>query len=73
MENGASPALANESNYVPLDLANFNDRPEVARFFLAQSGMLEDKNKDEGLNGAAASIEINDEGDAEDEGGKAAS
>ncbi|KAH7318276.1 ankyrin repeat-containing YAR1 [Stachybotrys elegans] len=49
LDQGASPALANERNYVPLDLANFNDKAEVARYFLSFSGMLEDKNQESGL------------------------
>ena len=29
LEQGASPALANEANYIPLDLANLNEKAEV--------------------------------------------
>ena len=58
MEQGASPALANESNYVPLDLANLNDKREVAEYFLASAGMLESKNEETGLANAAESIEL---------------
>ena len=60
MEHGASPALANERNYVPLDLANFNDKPEIAQYFLSAAGMLEESNGESGLNDAAASIELAD-------------
>jgi ankyrin repeat protein len=73
MDQGASPALANERNYVPLDLANFNDHAEVAQYFLSSAGMLEDKNQEEGLNGAVASVEIEDEGDEGGKGEKASS
>lgn len=67
MEHGASPALANEQNYVPLDLANFNDKREVAEYFLAAAGMLESKNEESGLANAAGSIELNGGDDAHDE------
>lgn len=60
MEHGASPALANERNYVPLDLANFNDKAEIAQYFLSAAGMLEESNGESGLNDAAASIELAD-------------
>lgn len=68
MEHGASPALANESNYVPLDLANLNDKREVAQFFLSTAGMLEDGHGDSGLATATQSIDLT--GD-DDEHGKA--
>ena len=62
LDQGATPALANESNYVPLDLANFNDHKEVAQYFFSFSGGLEAENG-EGLDGAVASVEIEDEGE----------
>lgn len=65
MEHGASPALANESNYVPLDLANLNEKRAVVEHFLASAGMLESKNGDSGLATAAESIELS--GDDEQE------
>lgn len=71
LDQGASPALANERNYVPLDLANFNDKTEVAQYFLSFSGGLEDRNQEDGLNGAVGSVEIVDEGDEKDEKTKA--
>ncbi|KHN94984.1 ankyrin repeat containing protein YAR1 [Metarhizium album ARSEF 1941] len=68
MDHGASPALANERNYVPLDLANFNDKREVAKYFLESAGMLEDDNEESGLANAAASIALDgDEDDKEQE------
>ncbi|KAG5939621.1 hypothetical protein E4U53_007760 [Claviceps sorghi] len=67
MEHGASPALANESNYVPLDLANLNDKREVAEHFLASAGMLENKNEEAGLANAAESIELGGEDEQEPE------
>lgn len=67
MEHGALPALANESNYVPLDLANFNDKREVAEYFLASAGMLEGKNEESGLANAAESIELAGDDDDKEE------
>ncbi|OAQ95781.1 hypothetical protein LLEC1_04983 [Akanthomyces lecanii] len=58
MEHGASPALANERDYVPLDLANQNEKTEVSQYFLSFLKQLESENTDEGLNNAAASIEV---------------
>ena len=65
LEQGALPALANERNYVPLDLAYFNDHTEVAQYFLSFSGGLEDKNQEDGLSGAVdkVQLEVEDEGD----------
>lgn len=61
MDYGASPALANESNYVPLDLAYFSDKTEVAQYFLSAAGALEDENQEDGLGSAVESVEIADE------------
>ncbi|KAK0636068.1 ankyrin repeat-containing protein YAR1 [Bombardia bombarda] len=58
VENGASVALANNQNYVPLDLANFNDKREVAEYFLKRAGMLESDNADGGLKEAVADVEL---------------
>ncbi|KAG9252253.1 ankyrin repeat-containing protein YAR1 [Emericellopsis atlantica] len=69
MEQGASPALANEQNYVPLDLANFNDKKDVAQHFLASAGMLEEENQAEGLAAQTAGVEIEDDGKDEQDGG----
>ncbi|OAA72387.1 Ankyrin repeat-containing domain protein [Cordyceps fumosorosea ARSEF 2679] len=60
MEHGASPALANERDYVPLDLANQNEKTEVSEYFLSFLKKLESENTDEGLNNAAASIEVDE-------------
>lgn len=60
MEHGALPALANERNYVPLDLANFNNHNDVAQHFLASAGMLEEENQESGLNGAVESVKLED-------------
>lgn len=60
VEEGAAPALANDKNYVPLDLASFGGKLDVVDYFLAQSGALESGN-DEGLGGAAAGLELEGE------------
>jgi hypothetical protein len=49
MEQGASPALANERDYVPLDLALFNNKTAVSDYFLASIRSMEEENKEEGL------------------------
>lgn len=73
LEQGALPALANEGNYVPLDLANLNNHTEVANFFLASAGMLEEKNQESGLNEAVASVDLGVEAEGEKEQPSAAS
>ncbi|KAF4120741.1 uncharacterized protein GMORB2_2745 [Geosmithia morbida] len=71
MANGALPALANERNYVPLDLAYFNHHTDVANYFLSQTKGMEDKNQEEGLKDAVASVDIKDD-DTKAEDGDAA-
>lgn len=66
VDAGASPALANDKNYIPLDLASFNEKFDVVDYFLAQSGGIEGENE-EGLGGAAEGMEIDGEKDAADE------
>ncbi|KAK3359636.1 ankyrin repeat-containing domain protein, partial [Lasiosphaeria hispida] len=61
VEAGASVALENDKNYVPLDLANLGDKFGVVNYFLEQSGMLETKNGEDGLNGAVADVELEDD------------
>lgn len=58
MDNGASPALANEHDFVPLDMANQNDKSEVSQYFLSFLSQLEGENTENGLGEAASSIEI---------------
>lgn len=72
VEGGASVALANDKNYVPLDLASFGDKFDVVDYFLAQSGGLEEGNAEgegdgEGLSGAVEGVQLGEEGDEEDE------
>src|SRR5690606_18400428 len=67
-EHGATQAVANDRNYVALDLAQFNGHEDVAAYFLNQIKDLEGKNGTSGgLENAAAGIEIEgeEEGDAE--------
>jgi ankyrin repeat protein len=72
LEKGASPALANEANYVPLDLAYFNNHNEVAQFFLKAAEKLEPKDEESGLSAAVESVEIDggDEDKTEETKGK---
>ncbi|KAK2044905.1 ankyrin [Colletotrichum somersetense] len=73
--SGASPAAANDKDQIPLDSALFNGKREVADWFLAQSEKMEGGNQEEGLSGAAAGVEIEDDGKGEEkkagEGSKA--
>ncbi|TDZ19200.1 Ankyrin repeat-containing protein [Colletotrichum orbiculare MAFF 240422] len=75
VEQGASPAVANAKDQIPLDSALFNGKRDVADWFLAQSGGIESGNQEEGLSGAAAGVEIEEveEGADKAEGGKASS
>lgn len=68
LDHDASPALANERNYVPLDLAMFSDHKEVAQYFLSFANKLETENQEEGLNGAVGAVEIEVEDDDETKG-----
>jgi len=38
---GAAPALANDKNYVPLDLASLHEKMDVVDWLLGQAGGLE--------------------------------
>ena len=62
IENGASPALANDKNYIPLDLASFGEKLDVVDYFLAQVRDMEDENAgaDEGeaLSGAVEGVQL---------------
>lgn len=74
-EGGASPALANDKNYVALDLAGLNDKMAVVDYFLASAEKAETREAGEGsgdktadgLSSAAAGIDLS-EGDADEEG-----
>lgn len=71
VEQGASPALANERNYVPLDLAQFDGKTEVADYFLSFLPELEKKHEEKGLNSAMESTDLDDEGEGGQKDGKA--
>lgn len=65
IDNGASPALANDKNYIPLDLASFGEKIEVIDYFLAQVREMEDDNADgdegEALSGAVEGVQLEDD------------
>lgn len=67
VESGASPALANEHDFVALDMANQNDKTEVSQYFLSFLTKLEGENTENGLGDATASIEIEETAEAADE------
>lgn len=67
MAEGASPAIANDKNYVPLDSASFGEKHDVVDFFLAQMEKLETKNADAGLDKAAEGLEVSGSGGDGDE------
>jgi ankyrin repeat protein len=62
MENGASPVLANDKEYVPLDLAAQNGKFDVVNYFFAQSKGKEGENEG-GLADAAGSVSIKGAGE----------
>ncbi|KAL1893601.1 ankyrin repeat-containing protein [Sporothrix stenoceras] len=76
-EGGASPALANDKNYVALDLAGLNDKVAVVDYFLASAEKAEkaeeaaakgaSTNNGEGssLDKATANLDLNKEGSAD--------
>jgi hypothetical protein len=69
VEAGASVALANDKNYVPLDLASFGEKFDVVDYFLEKSGGLEDENaEDGGLEGAVEGVTLTEK-DLEEVGG----
>lgn len=65
---GASPAIANDKNYVPLDSASFGEKHDVVDFFLAQMEKLETRNGEAGLGEAAGGLEVGGASGAEGEG-----
>lgn len=68
---GASPALANDKNYIPLDLASFGEKMNVVDYFLSQMDRMESTNEGEGgLDSAAASMGIGEGEDEEEEEGE---
>jgi ankyrin repeat protein len=68
-EGGASVAIANDKNYVPLDLASFGDKLEVVDYFLKRSEGMEAENaKGGGLEAAAEGVKLEDGEEVEEEG-----
>lgn len=52
-------ALANDKNYVPLDLASFGEKFDVVDYFLEKSGGMEEDNAEEGgLEGAVEGVTL---------------
>ncbi|KAL2269688.1 hypothetical protein VTJ83DRAFT_1872 [Remersonia thermophila] len=74
-QGGASVALANDKNYVPLDLASFGDKVEVVDYFLKRCEGMEAENasgsagEGGGLDKAVEGVEL-DNGDAEEVNGE---
>ena len=82
-EGGASPALANDKNYVALDLAGLNDKVAVVDYFLASAEKAEKAEEaaaaktttanggegasGAGLDSATANLDLNKEGAAEED------
>lgn len=62
---GASPAAANDKDQIPLDLALFAEKRDVADHFMGLAGGLEGQNESEGL---SASVEVVDVADDEGKG-----
>jgi ankyrin repeat protein len=71
VEAGASVALANDKNYVPLDLASFGEKFDVVDYFLEKSGGLEDENAEDGggLEGAVEGVTLTEKDLEEEVGG----
>ncbi|KAK4656811.1 ankyrin repeat-containing protein [Podospora pseudocomata] len=60
VENGASVALANDKNYIPLDLASFSEKIDVVDYFLKEVREMEAENAKEGLGEAVADVKVED-------------
>ncbi|KAK8101403.1 Ankyrin repeat-containing domain protein [Apiospora kogelbergensis] len=71
LSRGASPALANDKDQIPLDMAAFNNHMAIVEYFLSQSRNVEEENaKEGGLAGAVKDVDM-DAADAEAEEVKA--
>ncbi|RYP02243.1 hypothetical protein DL764_005885 [Monosporascus ibericus] len=71
LSRGASPAVANDKDQIPLDLAAFNGHMHVVDHFLAQSRDLEGANArggDEGLAAGTKDVKIDEQDEGEEEG-----
>lgn len=66
LSRGASPAIANDKDQIPLDLAAFNNHMHVVDHFLAQSKDIEGGNaQDGGLANETQDLDVT--GDADDD------
>jgi hypothetical protein len=69
LSRGASPAIANDKDQIPLDLAAFNNHMDVVEYFLSQSRDMEGDNAEGGsLAREAQDLDMRD--DANDEAAK---
>ncbi|ORY72152.1 ankyrin repeat-containing domain protein [Pseudomassariella vexata] len=74
LSRGASPALPNDKDQIPLDLAAFNNHMAVVEYFLDQSRNLEGDNaKEGGLDSAVGDVEMKDEDEEKTTEGEKAS
>ncbi|KAI0123347.1 ankyrin repeat-containing domain protein [Xylariales sp. AK1849] len=66
LSRGASPALANDKDQIPLDLAAFNNHMHVVEFFLSQSREREAENaKEGGLEDGVGDVKMDEDGASE--------
>ncbi|KAF3358840.1 Ankyrin repeat-containing protein P16F5.05c like [Verticillium longisporum] len=74
LEAGASPALANDKDEIPLDCALFAEKQDVVDHFMGLSRALEGDNGEGGLSSGVGSVEVEvEETKAEPEAGKSSS
>ncbi|KAH9909688.1 ankyrin [Xylariomycetidae sp. FL2044] len=61
LSRGASPAIANDKDQIPLDMAAFNHHMQIVDYFLSQSKDIEGDNaKQGGLENAAQDVDMED-------------
>ncbi|KAK3996632.1 ankyrin repeat-containing domain protein [Cladorrhinum sp. PSN332] len=72
VEAGASVALPNDKNYIPLDLASFGEKIDVVDYFLKEVRELEAKEAAEGLASGVNDADLKDDDEEEAEGSKPA-
>ncbi|TGJ80516.1 hypothetical protein E0Z10_g8244 [Xylaria hypoxylon] len=69
LSRGASPAIANDKDQIPLDLAAFNNHMHVVDHFLAQSRDIEGENAlEDGLAKEAQDLDLTEDKNAESGG-----
>jgi len=64
VDAGASVALPNDKNYIPLDLASFGEKVDVVDYFLKEVREMEAKEGEEGLATAVGNADLKDEDEA---------